>query len=239
MSDLGTVTRLGKALPVDRHAAGIWARVLLLEAFVLVAYFAVTTAEPTGEFRYLVYPFVWINLAGWAVLRTNPRAGSRRHALLAGGVAVTYFLAILSVPGVVGLGSAGSVDLRVAMQAPGWGPILALTSPWLRLYLVPFEVIGYAGLAYLVYANALATTRSAIPGVLGLVTCVGCTVPVLVPLVGLLGGPATGLTTTAYAWSYDIGTLVFAVTVGLLVWSHERAGSTERRPHPRGRRRRG
>jgi len=39
-------------------------------------------------------------------------------------------------------------------------------------------------------------------------------------LVGVLGGPAAGLTTTAYAWSYDIGTIIFLLTVGLLSWSH-------------------
>jgi len=93
------------------------------------------------------------------------------------------------------------------MYAPGWGPLVAFTSPWLRLYLVPFEVLGYASLAYLVYANVLDLTRSTFSGALGLVTCVGCTVPVLTPLVGVLGGPAAGLTTTAYAWSYDIGTI--------------------------------
>jgi len=49
-------------------------------------------------------------------------------------------------------------------------------------------------------------------------------VPVLTPLVGVLGGPAVGLgTTTAYAWSYDIGTIIFLLTVGLLSWSHRRA----------------
>ncbi|WP_423751870.1 DUF7546 family protein [Salinirarus marinus] len=47
-------------------------------------------------------------------------------------------------------------------------------------------------------------------------TCVGCTVPVFVPLVGLLGGPAASLTTTAYEWSYDLGTLFFILTLGLL-----------------------
>jgi len=78
------------------------------------------------------------------------------------------------------------------MYAPGWGPLVAFTSPWLRLYLVPFEVLGYASLAYLVYANVLDLTRSTFSGALGLVTCVGCTVPVLTPLVGVLGGPAAG-----------------------------------------------
>jgi len=101
---------------------------------------------------------------------------------------------------------------------------VAFTSPWLRLYLVPFEVLGYASLAYLVYANVLDLTRSTFSGALGLVTCVGCTVPVLTPLVGVLGGPAAGLTTTAYAWSYDIGTIIFLLRSGCS-WSHRRSRS--------------
>jgi len=111
------------------------------------------------------------------------------------------------------------------MSRTGVGPLVAFTSPWLRLYLVPFEVLGYASLAYLVYANVLDLTRSTFSGALGLVTCVGCTVPVLTPLVGVLGGPAAGLTTTAYAWSYDIRTIIFLLTVGLLSWSHRRSRS--------------
>lgn len=130
----------------------------------------------------------------------------------------------VEIPGTIRFGTAGTpTDLRIAMHAPGWGPILAFTSPWLRLYLVPFEVLGYASLAYLMYANVLELTRRTFSGVLGLVTCVGCTVPVLTPLVGILGGPAASLTSTAYAWSNDIGTMIFLLTVGLLSWSHRRS----------------
>ena len=71
----------------------------------------------------------------------------------------------------------------------------------------------------------LEVARGTLSGVLGLVTCVGCTVPVLAPLVGLLGGPATGLATTAYRFSYDLGTLVFLVTLWLLYVGHRRSRS--------------
>jgi len=112
------------------------------------------------------------------------------------------------------------------MYAPGWGPLVAFTSPWLRLYLVPFEVLGYASLAYLVYANVLDLTRSTFSGALGLVTCVGCTVPVLRRHSSAFSvGLPPALTTTAYAWSYDIGTIIFLLTVGLLSWSHRRSRS--------------
>ncbi len=210
-------------LPVDRGTLRAWLWVLTVEAFVLVAYFAVADASPAREVRYLVYPLVWIDIGAWAVLRTDPVPANRHHRVLAGALAVGYLLAVLWVPGNAGVGTPGTpVDVRVTMYAPGWGPLVTVASPWVRLFLVPFEVVGYGSLAYLVYANVLSLTRGALSGVLGLATCVGCTVPVIAPLAGLLGGPATGLTTTAYAWSYDLGTLLFVLTVGLLYWSHRR-----------------
>ena len=211
------------SIEIDRRAVHLWLAVVLLEAFLLIAYFTLTTAEPTNEIRYLGYPFVWINAGLWGVRRVTPNPGSRRHRALGLIIASAYLFTVLYIPGVIGLGTTGTpTDLRVAMYAPGWGPIVAFTSPWLRLYLVPFEVLGYASLAYLVYANVLELTRRAVSGALGLVTCVGCTVPALTPFVGMLGGPASSLTTTAYAWSYDIGTAIFLLTVGVLSWSHRR-----------------
>lgn len=219
----------GRASPlVRKRTVRLWVAVILVEALLLVAFFAFTSAAPTREVRYLVYPFVWINAGLWAVHRTDPHPGNRGHQWLAGTLAAGYFLLIMWVPGQIGLGTIepghvglGLHHLRIAWYAPGWGPLLAYAGA-VRLYLVPFEVIGYASLAYLMYANVLELARGAFSGVLGLVTCVGCTVPVLAPLVGLLGGPTASLTTTAYQWSYDLGTLVFLLTLGLLYWSHRR-----------------
>lgn len=198
-----------------------WVALLALEALAVATYFAVTP-DRVGSLRYVVYPFVWINAGLWAVLRTSPAPASRRHRLLGVAVGVAYFLAVMAIPGKVGVGAPGAaVGLRFGWYVPGWGPLVAFTSPWLSLFLVPFEVVGYAALSYLVHANVLRVARGALPGALGLVTCVGCTVPVLAPMVGLLGGPATSLSTTAYAWSYDVGTLVYLVAVWLLFASHE------------------
>lgn len=201
---------------------GLWLSVLAVEGYLVVAYFAFSAAEPTGELRYLVYPFVWLNVGAWAVWRTTPTTGIRRHRLVAVSVGAAYLLVLLWIPGSIGVGTAPGIGARVAWLSPGWGPLFALNSPWLRLYLIPFEILGYAALSYLVYANVLAVTRRMFSGLLGVATCVGCTVPVLAPLVGALGGPATGLATTTYQWSYDVGTLVFVLTVMLLVRGHNR-----------------
>lgn len=211
------------SIEIERRTVQFWLAVSLIEVSLLFAYFTLTTAEPTSEIRYLVYPFVWINAGLWGVRRVTPNPGSSRHRALGLIIASAYLFTVLYVPGVIGPGTTGTpTDLRVAMYAPGWGPIVAFTSPWLRVYLVPFELLGYASLTYLVYANVLELTRHAVSGALGLVTCVGCTVPVLTPFVGMLGGPASSLTTTAYAFSYDIGTAIFLITVGMLSWSHRR-----------------
>lgn len=217
----GQVTDHIGALP--RPRVHVVLAVCALEAVLVVAYFAITDAHPTNAVRYLVYPFVWINVGLWAVWRVDPRPGTRVHSATASAVAAAYLFALFYLAGTIGPGVAGvPVDVRVELHAPGWGPLVAVSSPWLRLFLVPFEVVGYAVLSYLLYANVLDLSRGAYSGVFGLVTCVGCTVPVLVPLVGALGGPATSLTTTAYAWSYDLGTLFYVLTVALLFRSHRR-----------------
>ena len=225
----------------SRHRLHVWTALVLAELGLVGVYFLATPSSPGPEPRYLVYPFVWINAAIFGYLRVDPEAGSRRHLALGLGIGVGYFLAVMAIPGNLGFGVPGSAwSVRVGWYAPGWGPLVAGVTPWVRLYLVPFEVIGYIGLSYLVFANALAITRGTISGLLGLVTCVGCTVPVLAPAVGLLGGPASSLTTTAYALSYDLGTGIFVLAVLALVYSHNanqisgRSGRLERRgqQHP-------
>lgn len=212
------------SVDVPWRTVSVWLAVTVLEVYAIAAYFALTPDSPTGDLRYLFYPLVWTNAGVWAVVRADPAPGNWRHRAVGVAVAAAYFLAVLYVPGKLGPGTAGgAVAVRVEMAAPGWGPLVAVTSPWLRAFLVPFEVVGYAALSYLVYANALQFSRRTLSSVLGLATCVGCTVPVLAPLVGAFGGPTAGLATTAYAWSYDLGTGVFLLTLGLLYRSQRTA----------------
>ena len=90
-----------------------------------------------------------------------------------------------------------------------------------QLHLVPFQVVGYASLAYLLYANALLATRRAGVGMFGVLTCVGCAAPVLAQGTAVLGGSGGALIPLIYNWAYDVSTLVFVVTVGILYASHE------------------
>lgn len=210
------------AIPVlgDRRVR-LWTGLVVLEALALATYLTVSGEDVGLAPRYLVYPFVWINAGLLAVTLTRPTPGSRRHRLLAAGLGAGYLVGTLTVAGKLAfLPESATASVRVGWYAPGWGPLVAGTTPFVRWYLIPFEVVGYGALAYLVYANALAVSRGTIAGTLGLVTCVGCTVPVLAPLVGVLGGPAASLTTTAYAYSYDAGTAIFVLAVAMLVLSH-------------------
>jgi hypothetical protein len=83
---------------------------------------------------------------------------------------------------------------------------------------MPYKVVGYLALAYLVYDTVLDTAGSAVSGVLGLVSCVSCTWPVVATLAAGIAGSGTAVAAAASEWSYTIGTLAFVVTVVLLRW---------------------
>ncbi|MFP4590191.1 MAG: hypothetical protein ACLFM8_01835 [Halobacteriales archaeon] len=197
-----------------------WATVAFVE-FALVALYLRFGRAELESLRYHVYPFVWINVALFAVLRSRPVRASGRARVLAAGVALAYFGLLLWLPGNLSYDPAGALGTGVEwrMTVPGWGPVLSFEGAAVRLRLVPFETIGYAGLAYLVYLNVLLVSRTSLAALAAVGTCVGCTVPVLVPLLGVLGGAGSSLASTAYAWSYDVGTVLFVVVAAVLLWS--------------------
>ncbi|GAA0243931.1 hypothetical protein ACFFQF_03590 [Haladaptatus pallidirubidus] len=200
----------------------LWGAVVLnAELFTLIYYFA-TSNYSGGELRYLLYPFVWINVALFAVWKTNPISRSDRDKIVGVAVAVVYFLVLGYAGGLFsvtqpmpGISSSG---FRIAWLPPGWGPALLYRGDLLRLSILPFKLVGYLALAYLVYATVLDAAGSAISGILGLFSCVSCTWPVVASLVTGIAGAGSGLATMATSGSYDISTVVFVVTVALLYW---------------------
>lgn len=197
-----------------------------LEAVALVAYFGLVGGSVTGV-RYVVYPFVWINAGIWAVARTAPPRAPARHRWAAGALAGAYFLVLAYVTGLVGLDAlehllAGAhthavpQGLSVSMSPPGWGPRIALVGDGGYLYFVPYRVIGYLALSYLLYVTVLDTTTAAVSAAVGLASCVGCAFPLVAELAAGVGGAA--LVGTASALSVDISTAVFVAAVGLLYW---------------------
>lgn len=193
------------------------AGVLVAAELLLVGASIVVTSREVLAVRYVLYPFVWINAAVLAVLAVErPRVSGRRR-LLAVAVAASYLLVVAWLDGTVGPGT-GSGTLRVVPLPLGWGPALLYDGP-VRLLALPFKVVGYACLAYLVYglvADAAAT--GLVGGAVGLLSCVSCTLPLAAAVFSGLVGGTVGLTAAAGTWSYDLSTLAFVVSVGLLAW---------------------
>lgn len=193
---------------------------LVLNAqFVAVALYYSFTSLRLTEPRYVVYGLLWINLGLLAVRgRRPPREvpfRTRRRAL---GVASAYFGLLAVTGGMIGTGVENAGGLRVAWLTPGWGPALLYAGESVSMVLMPAYLVGYASLAYLVYAALLETTQSAVGGVLGLLSCVSCTWPVLAAVGATLVGGAGFLSTSAMQLSYDLSTAVFLLTVALLYW---------------------
>lgn len=201
----------------------IWLGTLLtIELFLVGLYYGLTESEPTA-FRYALYPFVWINLGLWAIVKTRPNpAVGWRHRAIAVGIAAIYFTVLALISGLLGVGSLASdvVDpgARFVMGPPGWGPILAYIGSSVHVTVIPFMTVGYLALAYLVYATVVDATEAALTGVFGLFSCVSCTFPVMASLVAGFVGSTTALTTAIYALSIDLSTFAFVAAVALLYW---------------------
>jgi hypothetical protein len=191
---------------------------VVFEALAVVGYFALSSASVTSV-RYVLYPFVWINVGVVAVVATTTPAASRRTKLLAGGVSLAYFLALAGLSGLVGLELGAHTHshvhgLQFTMSTPGWGPRIGYAGSLLTATFVPFRVVGYLALSYLVYATVLDAAGAALSGVLGFASCLSCGLPIVGSLaagaIGAMGGAAVA------AYSIDISTAVFVVAVGLL-----------------------
>jgi hypothetical protein len=191
------------------------------ELLLLAAYFALSSRSVLAP-RYVLYPLVWINVGVVGVFAVDrPRADGRRR-LLAAAVAVAYLAVLGWLDGTVAAGTGtGTGGLRVLVLSPGWGPAVIYDGV-VRLALFPYRVVGYAALAYLVYALVADVAGSGlVGGAVGLLSCVSCTLPVAAAaLSGLVGG-SVGLTAAATATAplaYDLSTLAYVVSVGLLAW---------------------
>lgn len=194
-----------------------------LEGVLLVGYFLSTPATVTRP-RYVLYPFVWINVALVAVARTDPSRAPRTHHLVAGVVAAVYFALLANWAGLFVLTGGGHhgvlegiLGVSVGSGSPGWARVRVITRT-VAVSFIPYRVIGYLGLAYLVYAAVLDVTGAVFSGALGLLSCLSCSFPILASLLtGVWGGSVT-LMSTVYAYSVDLSTLAFLVSVALLYW---------------------
>jgi hypothetical protein len=214
----------------------VGAAVLNAELLVVLLYLA---AEPVtvDSWRFILYGFLWINAGLYAVAKTRPSATTPRTRRLALLVAGAYFLILAVAGGILGpshtsplaslltdghLHSHGTTTATASFDVrplpPGWGPALVYQGPWLMVILMPYKVVGYLSLAYLVYATVIDAAGTAVSGSLGLLSCLSCTWPVAGSLLTSLFGSGSAVVVAATTWPYDISTVAFLATVALLTW---------------------
>lgn len=176
------------------------------------------TDASVGAPRYTLYGLLWVGVGVAAVATTRvpqtDRTTRRRAAAVAGG----YFALLSVAGGLAGPGGPVETGVRVAALPPGWGPALVYGGEAVSLVLMPARVVGYLALAYLVYATVIDAAGAAASGVVGLLSCVSCSWPILASVATGVFGGGSALAASVTGLSYDISTLVFLVTVALLYW---------------------
>ncbi|WP_459192554.1 DUF7546 family protein [Halosimplex sp. J119] len=204
-----------------RRETLLWGALLVnTEALLLLAYaaFGGQSLLSVGGLRLWIYPFVWFNVSLWAISRTDPASTSVRNRRIAAALAVGYFGILAYTGGLVGPGH-GPTTARISWGLPpGWSPALLFNGGGLSVTLIPYKLVGYATLAYLVYATILDAAKSAVTGVIGLLSCVSCSWPVIASIATGIAGSGSGVAAAVADGSYGISTAVFVATVALLVW---------------------
>ncbi len=203
----------------DRRTAVYWAMVFNAEFLVLVGYYTLAADVTLRDPLFAVIPFVWINVAGWAVMRTSVPAAQSRKKAIAAAIAVGYFGLLVVFGGIVnGPSGVTSSYLNVLQLPPGWNPAFFYSGSLFSLVILPYKLVGFAVLAYLVYVTALDAASALVGGVVGLFSCVSCTFPVIAGVASGLAGGGSAIAGFTYANSYLLSTVVFGVTVLLLTW---------------------
>jgi hypothetical protein len=202
----------------------LYAALLLNTELLLVglhALFGGTSATSwQGVFQY-VYPLVWINAGLLAIVKTNPPpvpTKARRKALAVGAV---YFLVLAAIGGIIRPGSPGIESywqLNLLYLPPGWNPMLAYFGQVVSVTLIPYKLVGYAALSYLVYVMVLDTTGFSLGSLTGLFSCVSCVLGILVPTLSSVLGGAGAVVGQLFPQSYAASTAVYLLSLGLLYW---------------------
>lgn len=203
-------------MSTDRALAIVTA-VFVLQVVAVVVYVSLSGTRILA-IRYTMYPLVWITIGAWVFVRRPQVSASTARRLGVAILAVGYFLLLSALGGLLQLSSTASSP-RLAMLSPGWGPALFYSNGLIQVSVIPFEVVGYAALAALLYTVVLSGTKTAFAGVFGLATCVGCIWPLGAAAVAAFGGTVSPLGATAPGLAYDLSTLLFIGTAGVLYWA--------------------
>ena len=216
--------RVARVLPGIRGLS-LGLAVVTAEVLVLGLHLASSAASYTDPLA-LAYPFVWGNAALLGVWVADVPEAVGRRRLAAGAVAGGYLLVLAYFGGVLspGYGLVGGTDTASpgwyvsSGLPPGYGPAAVYESALATVVLVPYKLVGYATLAYLVYGTVVDAARTGVAGVLGLLSCVSCSWPVLAALVSGVAGSGSAVAAATMDQSLGLSTVVFVVTVALLAW---------------------
>ena len=208
-----------RAAVPSMRTLGIAALLLNLQFVAVIAYYAFLGSFPSTP-RYVAYGLIWVNVAVLVLYKITVPSGydfeTRRRAL---AIAASYFMLLAFFAGLVATGvPERAVDTRIAWLPPGWGPALVHAGPYLTVIIMPAYVLGYLALAKLVYVAVLEASGSLVAGVVGLFSCISCTLPIIAMIGSALFGGTGILAATALDASYDLSTAVFLITVALLSW---------------------
>jgi hypothetical protein len=212
-----TLADLADSVRPSRRDIVLLAIILNTELLAMVTYLLLTDVTLSAP-RYALYGLVWLTLGLWVLVKVRPAPAStstRRKAL---AVAAGYFVLLAVAGGLVTGGGMGALGARISWLPPGWGPALIYSGATVNVILMPARVVGYFALAYLVYATVIDAASAAVSGLLGLLSCVSCSWPILASLAAAVAGGGSALAAATTPLSYDLSTLVFVVTVGLLYW---------------------
>ncbi len=170
--------------------------------------------QPTlTDGRVLVYPVVWSTVSIVAAVWVSRTVRVRPRRWLGAAVGVGYTVALLWLSGTLGT-SGGMPTSQLILSMPGWGPIWLYDNGFVSFSVVPFKLVAYLSLGYIV-AVLISAAGSARTAALGMASCVSCAAPLLLAVAGLFGG--TQATTMVASAGYDLATVVLLATFGLLV----------------------
>lgn len=204
--------------PRHHRAVRVVAALTLVEAVAVGLHLA--SGAIVTQPRLLVYPFVWVNLVAYALVRapSTPLRADRRLAAVGFVVGAAYVGLAAWLTGMVAVGTTPpATGLHVMAAPPGWGPMVAYDGAVVRATVVPFQAVGYVGLGLLLALAVARASRSFAAGALGLASCVGCTLSAVGALGTAVAGSSLSLTAAVGSVTYDLSTLVFAATVFLLL----------------------
>lgn len=214
------LTRARDVLDIDLYTLTVVNLVISLQLVGAVTYTVLTGATFPGV-RYFVIPFIWINVAIWAVVKTSPTTRGAKHTAIAFGISVVYLLSTLYLSGLLrpSTGSleqiTGMAGFGVTWRSIGWGPTLLYSGEWVSLVLIPYQVIGYLALAYLLYVSILDITNSAAGGIIGLIPCPGCAAPLFTSLAAGIAGTSSAFMLLV-TYQYELATVLFIIAIAIL-----------------------